>query len=254
MKSVFRIGLAGMLAWAFCAPVAIGTLVVEGHTATVANGFTGSHPSGSHFHSTTDPSVLSPSNPSITISGVAEVGGFFGDEELQGISEFTLEHGIADTVWLMFDVRDMSDVSLDPIDGLFGQGPLHGFVDVYSYHGDHVESVSDFVVEQDRPSETPLLSIRVAPGLIQADDSFALNVTSLYNDLVEDAEPALGVRLLMREVDKDAGAITFDNFRLQITTATAVPEPSPVLCLGFVCLMLSGLSRSRYRSSVLESN
>lgn len=236
---------------------ASGVLIVNGKTATVGNGFTGDH-SGSHFHSVTDPSAPAISNPTIGIFSAAEVGGFLGDEEVQGISEFTLQAGAADTVLLMFDVRDNSDIDFEnPIGGLFGQGPFNGFIDVYAYEADHVESVSDFVALADRPTDPPLLSIEVAPGLIAPGDTFSVDITSTYNDFVSQNDPALGIRLLSRvpnptaplseqlEALEEAGAITFHDFRLQLTNPTGVPEPSPALFLGLVCLTLSGVSRYR---------
>ena len=235
---------------AFCAFSfnAAGVVVIDGKTATVANGFTGgSHPAGSHFHSATDHSVVPASNPALFLSSVAEVGGFFGDEELQGISEFELL-GEAVLAVLLFDVRDMTaDISFEPIDGLFGQGPLNGIVDVYPYEADHVEHVSDFVAEQDRPTDPPLLSMLVGTGLIQAGDTISTDVTTIYNDFVVADEHALGIRLQTRDADKDAGAITFNNFRLEITLREpqTVPEPSPVLLLGLVGLLLSGVARYR---------
>jgi len=226
---------------------AAGVVVIDGKTATVANGFTGNHPAGSHFHSVTDHSVVSPSNPALTIHSVAEVGGFFGDEELQGISEFELL-GEAVSAFLLFDVRDMTaDVSFEPIDGLYGQGPLNGIVDVYPYEADHVEHVSDFVPEQDRPTDPPLWSMLVGTGLIQAGDTLTTDITTIYNDFVIADEHALGIRLMTRDADKDAGAITFDNFQLHVTLREpqAVPEPSPTLLLSVAGLLLSGLARYR---------
>ena len=228
---------------------AVPVLIVEGATSTVGNAFTGPHAgSGTHFHSVTDPHVLPPSNPDLFVFGAAEVGGFFGDEELQGVSEFTLQAGAASSAMLLFDVRDNSDIDiLHPIGGLFGQEPIAGFIDVYSYEADHVESVSDFVAVADRPTDPPLLSIEVAPGLIAAGDTISVDVTNVYNTFVADNESALGIRLLARDPDPHAGAITFNNFRLRLTNTTGVPEPSPTLALGVVCLVLSGVSRYRRR-------
>ena len=247
-----------VFAWAFCglASIADGVLIINGATSTVANGFTNSHGGGSHFHSVTDPNVLPTTNPGLSIPGAAEVGGFFGDEEVQGVSEFTLQAGNADLILLLFDVRDNSDIDIDhPISGLFGQEPLDGIVDVYTYDADHVESVSDFVSLADRPTEAPLVSIEVATLL--AGDTISVNITPIYNMLVDNDEEALGVRLLSRvpnptatpqeQLDalEEAGAITFENFRLELTNPVGVPEPSPLLFLGLVCLALSGVARYR---------
>ena len=62
-----------------------------GQTYSVGNGFTGgTHPEGSHFHSS-NLDELPVGNPPTIFPGAAEVGGFFGDEEIRGISEFSLD-------------------------------------------------------------------------------------------------------------------------------------------------------------------
>ena len=214
-------------------------VIISGKTASVANGFTdGDHPSGSHFHSVTDHDALPAGNPGITLSSVAEVGGFFGDEEVRGISEFPVQ-ATADIATLLFEVRDMTDVSPHAIDGLFGQGSFTGIVDVFAYEADGVESVSDF--QTPTSPATPILTIDVVSDGIMAGDTLSVDVTSLYNDLVVASHTALGIRLQMSAANTSAGAISFDNFRLQLSDVTSVPEPSPVMLMGLVTVGLGGL-------------
>ena len=136
---------------------------IPGQTYSIGNGFTGgTHPEGSHFHSS-NLDELPVGNPSIIFPGAAEVGGFFGDEEIRGISEFSLDEAAYYKAILLFDVLDTfaEGLSLEPsgIDGLFGQGPLDGVVDVFAFVADGVESFSDYQTEPISPA--PILSIDV---------------------------------------------------------------------------------------------
>ena len=210
---------------------------VAGTTYTIANGFTeGTHPVGSHFHSS-NLSILPPGNPSIILPAAAGVGGFFGDEEVRGISEFPVGETEVVSAVLSFDVLDLFEAGLSPdpngVGGLYGQDPLEGFVDVFPYAADFLENVGDY---QAPPiSETPLLSIEVADGLVFGGDTFSVDVTSFYNELRVSGEE-LGIRLQMADPDLDAGAITFHNFRLDLEV---VPEPTSALPLliGLVACM-----------------
>ena len=86
---------------------------IEGTTYSVANGFTaGTHPEGSHFHSS-NLEDLPPGNPSVPLSGVAEVGGFFGDEEVRGVTEFPLQAAAPQAI-LEFDVLDLFELGISP--------------------------------------------------------------------------------------------------------------------------------------------
>ena len=211
---------------------------IAGEAFSVGNGFTaGTHPEGSHFHSS-NLDELPPGNPPIILPGAAEVGGFFGDEEIRGIAEFHLEPGATvDEAVLMFDVLDTFLEGLSPepsgVDGLFGQGPLDGVVDVFPYVADGLEEFSDF---QAAPiTSDPILAINVADGLA-GGDTLSVDITSIYNDLVTSGDD-LGIRLQMAIADPDAGAITFNNFRIDLEQA-AVPEPSSqclaiLFALGF---------------------
>lgn len=206
---------------------------IEGTTYSIANGFTaGSHPMGSHLHSS-NLDELPPGNPFIPLAGVAEVGGFFGDEEVRGVSEIPLQVSATQAI-LEFEVLDLFEMGISPevngVDGLFGQGPYVGDIEVYLYAGDSIESLSDFEIAP--LDDMPLLTIEVAEDF-QAGVTIQTDVTEVYNGLVEDlannpgGPNALGVRLQMpAPADFDAGAITFGNFQLAL-----VPEPNGALAL-----------------------
>jgi hypothetical protein len=221
-----------------------------GTTSSIGNGFTGgSHPAGSHFHSS-NLDVLPAGNPSIIVPGAAEVGGFFGDEEIRGVSEFELQGAeAADAATLKFDVFDTFAAGLSPeasgVDGLFNQGGYVGFVDVFPYVADATETISDYQVET--LTELPILSFEVGPGLLAGGDTLSVDVTQIYNDLVAGGEAAFGVRLQMASPDPDAGAITFDNFRISLeqSSTPVVPEPNAGVIMIAGCGMLLGLRRRR---------
>jgi hypothetical protein len=218
---------------------------------SVSNGFTtlGTHPQGSHFHST-NLDDLPAGNPSIPVFNVAEVGGFFGDEEVRGLAEFDLQgRDIATQANLFFDVYDVSAIGIEPIGGLFGQDAYVGTIDVLGYRGNGLEEVSDY---QFAPV-VPLLSFDV--DALQAGDTIDVDITALYNELVLDlrnnpatAAKALGIRLQVPSAvdpsDPNTGAITFHDFRI-----LAIPEPpgSAFLLLGLAAFLACTHRRGQLR-------
>lgn len=195
---------------------------VDGATYSIGNAFTGGiHAEGSHFHSS-NLSVLPPGNPAVLFPGSAEVGGFFGDEEVRGISEFEVGDTEVIEAELFFDVFDLFLVGAIPetsgVGGLFGQDPLDGDVDVFAYAADHLETVSDYQVAP--LSADPILTF--SANDFSGGDTLSVDVTAIYNDLAASGSD-LGIRLQMADANPDAGAITFNNFRLELTP---VPEPS----------------------------
>lgn len=209
---------------------------ILGTTYSIGNGFlSGTHPEGSHFHSS-NLEELPPGNPPVFFDGAAEVGGFFGDEEIRGISEFDLESGATvDQALLVFDVLDTFLEGLSPesrgVDGLFNQGALDGVVNVFPYVADGVEAFSDF---QATPiTSEPILAITVDDDLL-GGDTLSVDITSLYNDLVASGDD-LGIRLQLADPDPDAGAITFNNFRIDVEQAV-VPEPSSMTLAMFLVI------------------
>lgn len=203
---------------------------LDGVTYSIGNGFTGgSHPEGSHFHSS-NLDELPAGNPPVILPGAAEVGGFFGDEEIRAASEFHVEDVEVVEAILRFEALDLflEGITAEPsgIDGLFGQGPYEGSIDVFAYVADGVESIGDYQIET--LGEFPILTFEVNDELL-GGESFSVDVTSLYNDRAAAGED-LGIRLQMSAPDPDAGAITFGNFRIDLEPVT-VPEPTSGLLL-----------------------
>lgn len=204
-----------------------GETLITADAYSIGNGFTDtSHATGSHFHSS-NLDTLPPGNPEILVKNVAEVGGFFGDEEVRGLVEFPLAGlDVADEATLLFDVFDVSDLAGMPIGGLFGQTALDGTIDVLAYYGNGVEEVSDFQV-------SPLKTIHtIDVTTLAASDTISVDITDLYNDAVilsqAPADPpvaAIGFRLQVSSTvdasDPDTGAATFSEFRI-----LTVPEPT----------------------------
>lgn len=226
------------LASASVCAVETNSSLLFGNTFAVSNGFTaGNHPAGSHFHSS-NLAELPSDNPQINFAGVAEVGGFFGEEEVRGISEFDVQD-VVSSAELLFEVFDLFEAGQildeDGVSGLYDQGRLQGVVDLVAYVSDGTESLTDYEIAP--ISETPIFSVDVTP-LVVGGDEFSVDVTGLYNDLAERGED-LGIRFQLREPSTEAGAITFTNIRLQLQT---VPEPS-----GFALLMLGMLLFLRVR-------
>ncbi len=218
---------------------------LEGVTYSIGNGFTGgSHPEGSHFHSI-NLDELPAGNPPIILPGAAEVGGFFGDEEIRAVSEFIVGDVVVEEAVLRFEALDLFlegiTAEASGIDGLFGQGPYEGSIDVFAYVADGVESIGDYQVET--LGEFPILTFEVNDDLVLGGDSFSVDVTSLYNDRVAVGED-LGIRLQMSVADADAGAITFGNFRIDLEPV-AVPEPTSGLLLTMSILGCLALRRKR---------
>jgi hypothetical protein len=183
--------------------------IVSGVTYSIADAFTdGGHGTGSHWHNT---SVAGPPAPAVpTSKRYAEVGGFFGDEECRGISEFTKPAATALQVTLSFRVVDMTiaegGLSPDPIDGLYGQGPFSGNFDIVGYTANATEELPDF-----QASGTVLQTIDASA--LSANDLLSYDITSLYNS----TSNYVGIRLQMTTPDYNAGAITFEDFQIQVT-------------------------------------
>ena len=213
-----------------------------GDAYAVANGFIadGSHPEGSHFHSS-NLDTLPPGNPSLPDVHVAEVGGFFGDEEVRGLVEFDLRDASAsEEAYLLFDVRDVSDFAGVPIGGIFGQEALDGTIDVLGYTGNNMEELSDY---QASPT-TPLFSFDVTT--ISAGETIEVNITDFYADLIAASSESAGIRLqVANSVDTtnpNTGAASFDNFRISL-----IPEPTGLALLMFGLL---GCTSARFRRFV----
>ena len=175
----------------------------NGLTFAVADNFDGPLGVGTHFHSNNSDGGIS------GVRGVAEVGGFFGSEEVRGISEFDirgLDFAAADAATLTFDVfRE---------DGLFDQGGGPFLVDLSAYFGNNREDLSDY-----QTPASPIASFSTDGLTVGSRLSFDVSAELLGALLAE--EEALAVRLQQQTTNREGPAFTFDNFRL---SSTAVGE------------------------------
>lgn len=184
-------------------------ITISGVTYSIADAFTdGGHGTGSHWHNT---STAGPPPPAVPTAGrYAEVGGFFGDEECRGISEFTKVVGSPTQALLKFNVVDMTlaegGLSFNPIDGLYGQGAYTGTFYILGYQANGTEELPDF-----EASGTILTTINA--NSLSAGDTITHNITSFYNA----TSNYVGIRLQMTSGDYSAGAITFNNFRIELS-------------------------------------
>lgn len=203
--------LSRIFAVLFCTALLMGygtqanALMISGETFSVADGFSGPLGIGTHFHSNDAGSFGQ-------LPDLAEVGDL-GAEEIRGLSEFDLT-GLStfENVILTFSVFSQG--------GLFGQGPSNFIIDVLSYTGNNSEDLSDFQI-----GTTGIIGSFDTSGL-GFGNILALDITSIFNTAIGNADNALGIRL-QQQTSPNGGAYTFNNFQLH-----AVPEPSPLLLMG----------------------
>ncbi len=240
MNSIQRVFLFALALGLGCFPTCHAE-DLTGSPYSISNGFmdTGNHPMGSHFHSS-NLDTLPVGNPVIPNIHVAEVGGFFGDEEVRGLVEIDVDSApTADEAILLFDVYDVTHLSAIPVGGIFGQGPLQGTVELFGYTGNNMEELADYQITP----VSPLFSFDASS--LAAGETIEVDITDFYNGLIGNSDPAAGFRLQVADSvdtsDANTGAITFDNFRIAL-----VPEPRS-LWFAFVGLVGYVLIRPRRR-------
>ncbi len=207
---------------------AIAVTITDGLTFAIASGSNTSV--GTHFHSNSGGIFGNP-------PGKAEVGRFV-NEEVRGLSEFDLTGlGNASSATASFNVFNDG--------GLFAgtnDFPFDGTILIETYSGNNAEDIADYQA----PAIDVVGSFSTAALLV--GDLLSFDVTSIYNDAIDNSLSSLGLRLRADPLNNDGGAWTFDTFRLTTDDATAVSEPNVLALLG-VGLLGLGLFRSRRTSS-----
>lgn len=230
--------LAAVMAACY-AQISCATVIENGSAYAIADNFVhdtqaiGVPGEGSHFHASNELPV-DPDNSTVIAANMAEVGGFFGEEEIRGLVEFDLRGRVpAEAATLSFDVADVSGLIGQPVGGLFGQPMYVGGIDGVAYVGNNAEDLSDFQASSIAPLGT------VQTDGMTAGQTTTWDVTQLYNERISAGNASLAVRLQIRSNDPiPDGAITFDNFRL-----TVVPEPSTLVLAWLALAVLLGCRR-----------
>jgi hypothetical protein len=115
--------------------------------------------------------------------------------------------------------------------------PISGELSVGTYRGDNLASRFDF-----RPVSTGTLAVMDTAGLL-AGTQIRLDVTGAFNDAISHGDTSLGFWLMatgpsFMGFSRHTTVLTFDDFRLTINDAAAMPVPEPQTW----ALMLAGLA------------
>lgn len=202
--------------------IACASLITNGFTFSVASDTDQS--TGTHFHSSTGGDFGNP-------AGKAEVGSY-SSEEVRGLSEYDLTGlGLSTDAYFTFDVYTLAGLFAGTNDFSF-----KGMIDIYAYGGNNAEDISDYHA----PSVAMIGSFSTA-GIIAAD-IFSFNITSTFNDFINNGDSSLGIRLqLASGTNTGGGALTFENFRLTSDDLTTVTPDTPVPAPGVVSLLFGSV-------------
>lgn len=207
-----------------CSALTANALEIESGAYSIADNFVnhdkaiGVPGGGSHKHASNEDPV-DPENSTIIVANAAEVGGFFGSEEVRGLAEFDLTgRQPVERATLLFDVANVLEMGLNsvPVGGLYGQEKYVGDIAVIAYEGNNREDLDDF--------QAPSLALvgRFNTDELVADDTLDFDISQIFNEQIDAGIASLGIRL---EISPGGSipdeAITFDNLHIE-----AIPEPS----------------------------
>jgi hypothetical protein len=205
----------------------------QANSAIITSGFTFAVASsssdqsvGSHYHSSTGGDYGNP-------SGLGEVGNY-NSEEVRGISEYDLSGlSSASSAFVTFDTYGT---------GLFSgvnNFSFDGIIDIIAYQGNNSEDISDF--------HTASIASVGSFGTVglSVTDVFSFDITTIFNDAIDNSWASLGIRLQTEDTVNGGGAWVFNDFRLTTSNeSTDVPEPS-IIVLFAAGLFGIGFARRR---------
>jgi hypothetical protein len=201
--------------------------LITGNEFAVASSSGYPDPTPTHFHSDDGNSQ----SVGTDWMEVGECCGDGSDEEVRGMAEFDMSSAFTvDNASISFEVAQLT--------GLFSQpGPGDFTIEVVTYVGDNVESLSDYNI-----ASTSTVTSFGTSGL-SVGQYFSFDVTAVYNAAASANAAAFGIRLQPISAPNGA-AVVFGNAALGLAVNpplpplpqdTSVPTNTP---LGLIALML----------------
>jgi hypothetical protein len=212
---------------ALAAALSLGSLPMAATAQTVVEGLT--------FTTTYDGSDVGRHLAPQAAVGVTSVQFYRGNSEfdLAGLGSARGAVELSFKLASALDDRGFDSVGqpIPPVD------PISGELSVGTYRGDNLASRFDF-----RPVTTGTVAVMDTAGLLRGTQ-IRLDVTGAFNDAVSRGDPSLGFWLLatgpsFMGFSRHTTVLTFDDFRLTINDAPAMPAPEPQTW----ALMLAGLA------------
>ncbi|MBD2361098.1 hypothetical protein H6G36_07880 [Anabaena minutissima FACHB-250] len=220
------VALAAIATFSLTSPSPVKAATIQGLAFSVSSG-PDPNGYGIYFSSST-------SNPFGNPPSKNEVGSYY-NEDIRGLSEYNLA-GLSTTSLATVSFNVFQPGGLFPAQNDF---PFRGNVKVLSYLGNNDENLYDYQA----PSIATIGTFSTAN--LAAGDTLKIDVTSIFNNAINNGFSSLGIRLQVDDgTNPDGGAWTFDSFRL-----TTVPETNSVPALIVVFFATGFLLKNRIQGN-----